>query len=580
MATIHILTSMSHQDRQAAINAAVPGDHVIFEEGDHELLAHEYLVFHGDPEDTLEIYYTGNGTLKKVCAPGEQTEPCVKLRGGASGSGGTKAHRVVVDGLRFSGGGLFARELGGEHKHIQIKNCLFLQIRTGIGANGQGRCLDFTAGLNVAEISNNRFENCLIQRGTSFGEAYAIYGLRFKDVSILNNTAENVQQFLFLNQAGVEGLSPYSGQIIVRGNTVNGLTRAGIEIHGNDGIATEFGQDSEIESNVIKNWLTQTSDSANWLAAYGIRIEARYAKSWDINDNTVEGPGVAGFDGRGVRAAIRVRGVNQDVFSNTLKDCSFGILFAEGSGAYYWNNMICGSLVSHAAVQGVHAGIVDGTIRGGSASPNIFRTLCSTALTPYDVPVPNGEFDYVSDLVQEWTDLQNGLGPIEVDMSNGTDAVGDGRTIQIDLGRYSKGIGMHAYGRLRLALPPGRYAKFMALVGVDDEILPGGENKGAVTFVVSADGTVLYSSPVMKQGDPAEAIEVSVVGKQELTLEVYGDAASAQYNRASWGFARLVRTEDDSEPIARVVKSWTHDVALKSFTLRFEDGSSDTSDLQ
>src|SRR6185436_6595129 len=75
-------------------------------------------------------------------------------------------------------------------------------------------------------------------------------------------------------------------------------------------------------------------------------------------------------------------------------------------------------------------------------------------------------YDYLSDL--QPTSANNGFGPVEQDLSNGEDGPADGAQIKINGQRYTKGLGMHAYGEVHFELN-GRYRNFISDVGIDDE---------------------------------------------------------------------------------------------------------------
>ncbi|HKQ70871.1 MAG TPA: M4 family metallopeptidase, partial [Polyangiaceae bacterium] len=74
---------------------------------------------------------------------------------------------------------------------------------------------------------------------------------------------------------------------------------------------------------------------------------------------------------------------------------------------------------------------------------------------------------YVSDL--SWKSATNGFGPVERDRSNGQAAAGDGKVLTLGGTTYSKGLGVHGASDVRFDLA-GKYARFLASVGVDDEV--------------------------------------------------------------------------------------------------------------
>src|SRR5207253_3942577 len=113
---------------------------------------------------------------------------------------------------------------------------------------------------------------------------------------------------------------------------------------------------------------------------------------------------------------------------------------------------------------------------------------------------------FVSDMT--WQASTNGWGPTERDRSNGEQAAGDGRTLQIGTTSYTKGIGAHAASTIDVSLG-GRCSTFTADVGVDAEV---GAN-GSVTFTVLGDGVTLTSTGVLRGGAAAAHLSVDVSGR-------------------------------------------------------------------
>lgn len=139
---------------------------------------------------------------------------------------------------------------------------------------------------------------------------------------------------------------------------------------------------------------------------------------------------------------------------------------------------------------------------------------------------------FVTDLGYEV--VANGYGPAEKDTSNGEDAAGDGKKITIGGVAYDKGLGVHAASEIVVALS-GAYARFVADVGVDDEI---GE-AGSVVFKVVADGETLFDSGVVTGADMAKAVDVDVTGRKELRLVVEDGGDGLAADHGDWAGARL-----------------------------------------
>jgi alpha-galactosidase len=101
---------------------------------------------------------------------------------------------------------------------------------------------------------------------------------------------------------------------------------------------------------------------------------------------------------------------------------------------------------------------------------------------------------------------------------------------------FERGFGTHAESTLIVNLNGGAQA-FSASVGVDDEV---NKNPAAsVEFSVIGDGKVLWSSGVMRAGDPAKSCAVNLSGVKALTLKV-GDAGDGiSFDHADWADAKF-----------------------------------------
>lgn len=146
----------------------------------------------------------------------------------------------------------------------------------------------------------------------------------------------------------------------------------------------------------------------------------------------------------------------------------------------------------------------------------------------------SGTTVYVSDL--PLCNSQNGWGPVEKDRSNGENFPGDGNTITLNGVTYPKGLGGHANSEVRFYLG-GTYTSFVSNIGIDDEV---GIN-GSVIFQVYADGSLLYSSPVMYGYSATRTVNVSVAGRNELRLVVNYAGDNLDNDHADWAGAYLVR---------------------------------------
>ena len=101
---------------------------------------------------------------------------------------------------------------------------------------------------------------------------------------------------------------------------------------------------------------------------------------------------------------------------------------------------------------------------------------------------------------------------------------------------YAKGIGMHSRSEATYRLD-GRYRRFQATIGIDDET----NGKGSVIFEVLVDGKSAYKSPVLNGTSPAVSLPiVNVAGARTLTLSVDFATLADIQDHADWCQALLV----------------------------------------
>jgi glucose/arabinose dehydrogenase len=140
---------------------------------------------------------------------------------------------------------------------------------------------------------------------------------------------------------------------------------------------------------------------------------------------------------------------------------------------------------------------------------------------------------YLSDLTPGYQ--LNGWGPYERDRSNGELGGRDGLPLSLNGMVYAKGLGVHADSELSYDLN-GRFSRFLADLGVDDEV----GALGSVIFQVFADGEKLYESEVLTGESPPVPIELDVTGRRELRLIVLRANGENSYDHADWANARLL----------------------------------------
>jgi hypothetical protein len=111
-----------------------------------------------------------------------------------------------------------------------------------------------------------------------------------------------------------------------------------------------------------------------------------------------------------------------------------------------------------------------------------------------------------------------------------------GQLLQIAGWQPESGIGILANSRLEVRNQG--YRRFTAAVGVDDS---AGDKDRAVTFQVFADGKLVSSSPALRYGEPAYAIDVNVAGARIVELVARTDPGDTAALPVTWGDAALRR---------------------------------------
>lgn len=130
---------------------------------------------------------------------------------------------------------------------------------------------------------------------------------------------------------------------------------------------------------------------------------------------------------------------------------------------------------------------------------------------------------------------QNGLGPVELDQSNGGAAAADGGVLSIGGQTYAQGIGCHSTSAITFDLDRRAFG-FSSWVGIDDSV----GSAGSVVFEVHGDGALLYSSGLLTGADaPVFTGRINLRGVRELVLVVRDGGDGSQDDLANWGDAFL-----------------------------------------
>lgn len=115
-------------------------------------------------------------------------------------------------------------------------------------------------------------------------------------------------------------------------------------------------------------------------------------------------------------------------------------------------------------------------------------------------------------------------------------AVG-GKPLAIAGKGYAHGVGTQAPSVLHLDLKGGS-SRFTAQVGVQDD--GNAKNKIGAEFIIEGDDKVLWTSPLMRDGTAARAVDLDLTGVKKLALKVNGgfdSAISCMPDKANWAEA-------------------------------------------
>ncbi|NDW08551.1 NPCBM/NEW2 domain-containing protein [Dysgonomonas sp. 520] len=137
----------------------------------------------------------------------------------------------------------------------------------------------------------------------------------------------------------------------------------------------------------------------------------------------------------------------------------------------------------------------------------------------------------------------------ELDMTNADQAAGITRVNQsmwrtplvIAGDTLKRGIGTHAFGVIRVELD-GKAKSFKAQVGIDDSAPEHELKQASVEFVVLGDNNILWRSGIMRAGDKAKNIDVSLKNIKSLVLRTDHAGDGIAGDRADWVNAKLEYT--------------------------------------
>jgi hypothetical protein len=523
---------------QAAINASNSGDTIFFPAGTYNV----------DKRVQLKggRTYQGAGD-NTVLQGGDPTIEIFHIAGQSD---------ITIEDMNFNGQGMVID--GGTDNDIVINNNTFQVNASGANSNG----ITFTTLLTNSSITNNTF--------SPINGFCGIYGYYWNGLTIANNEFINGEQGIHLDNLNNSG-----DNLLIEQNYFTGMKRMGVEYQGG-------GHNLILQD----NWYENPALSSN--AADNVDVIA-YSIIGDRSTGTIARRNVmiaeAKPDGIGVRLDYEVGGDNTTVTDNYIDGGDMGIVDTDGNGSSVsaTNNFITdvkattfgGGMSTSNNGSGVQldwsisrgkpgrnkrygstssGGLTNNTSTSSSSSTPAPTTPAPTTpapVTPAPTPAPPASSTpttpskpatppvadpaptYVSALKSAW--MVNGLGPAEMNHSNGKKGAADGGTITLNGQKYSKGIGVHAGSSLTYKLN-GNYTKFMSDIGVDDEV----GKHGSVDFEVFVDGVKVYDSGVMTAHTITKSLDIDLSGAKKLTLVVTDGGDGTNSDHADWANARLV----------------------------------------
>ena len=117
----------------------------------------------------------------------------------------------------------------------------------------------------------------------------------------------------------------------------------------------------------------------------------------------------------------------------------------------------------------------------------------------------------------------------------GLDRATNDKPLRIAGKEYTHGCGTQAPSVIYLDLQGG-CSRFTAQVGINDDG-PEIKKTGSAEFAIEGDGKVLWSSPMMRGGMPAQSVDLDLSGVKSLTLRVSDGFDGADHDQADWAEA-------------------------------------------
>ncbi len=133
----------------------------------------------------------------------------------------------------------------------------------------------------------------------------------------------------------------------------------------------------------------------------------------------------------------------------------------------------------------------------------------------------------------------------------GADMSVDGHVLTMGRELFDRGLGTHANAETVYRIPPGEFALFEALVGLDAEVTDQQGHPregGTIIFEVYLDGARVYRSDVVRTSESPRLISVPLGQARQLSLVVKDAGDGIACDHADWALARLVPKAEATSP--------------------------------
>lgn len=176
--------------------------------------------------------------------------------------------------------------------------------------------------------------------------------------------------------------------------------------------------------------------------------------------------------------------------------------------------------------------------RGRVVVPGTYEIVATSAdgtrTETHTIEFSGTDVSYLSD--RDWVSATTGW------MSVGRDRSVDGNSLTLPGAdgpvAFDKGVGTHANSEIVYDLSGMNLDRFLAVVGVDQEVPTPGAS--SIDFTVLLDGVSAFESGSMTRDTPSIPVDLDVHGVQALTLLVGDQANGNQDDHADWADARIM----------------------------------------